>query len=158
MTLDDARQGGFSIERSIIIAAPSRKVFALISNLRTWEQWHPSGIDDPTVERAYGGSSSGFGARSEWRGQRSGAGRMEITGATEPSEVVVEVEFVKPFKVRNVNRFHLQPLGAATTLTWSMHGPKPLRARIMGLVFSMDRMMAKHFDTGLANLKALAET
>jgi uncharacterized protein YndB with AHSA1/START domain len=158
MAVDDMPPGGISIERSIMIAAPSRKVFQLVGDLHTWERWNPNGMGDPTVERTYGGSSSGYGATMDWRGKRSGAGRMEVLSATEPSEIVVAVDFEKPFKLRNINRFRLEPLGAATTLTWAIQGPKPLMAKVLGLFFSMDKMMARHCDAGLVSLKALAES
>ena len=37
-------------------------------------------------------------------------------------------------------------------------GPQPLVAKVMGLVFSMNRLVGGDFETGLANLKRLAET
>jgi hypothetical protein len=38
-----------------------------------------------------------------------------------------------------------------------MHGPLPYIAKIVHLVFDMDRMVGKDFEAGLANLKAVAE-
>jgi len=38
-----------------------------------------------------------------------------------------------------------------------MHGPLPYVAKVMHMVFNMDRMVGKDFETGLANLKAIAE-
>jgi hypothetical protein len=39
-----------------------------------------------------------------------------------------------------------------------MFGASPYMARLMGIVFNMDKMLGKSFDIGLANLKALAES
>ena len=39
-----------------------------------------------------------------------------------------------------------------------MYGPQPLVAKVMALAFSMDRLVGRDFETGLANLKALAES
>ncbi len=38
-----------------------------------------------------------------------------------------------------------------------MFGPSPFVAKLMGLVFSMDKMVGGKYQEGLANLKALAE-
>jgi hypothetical protein len=57
----------------------------------------------------------------------------------------------------NAIEFLLVPQGNATEVTWAMQGPSPYVARLMGLVFNMDRMVGGSFDAGLADLKALAE-
>ena len=38
-----------------------------------------------------------------------------------------------------------------------MYGPRPFVAKVMGLFFNMDTMIGGDFETGLANLKAVAE-
>ncbi len=38
-----------------------------------------------------------------------------------------------------------------------MHGPLPYVAKVMHVFFNMDRMVGKDFETGLANLKGIAE-
>jgi hypothetical protein len=38
-----------------------------------------------------------------------------------------------------------------------MHRPNRYAGKLMGLFLDMDRMIGKDFETGLANLKALAE-
>jgi hypothetical protein len=47
--------------------------------------------------------------------------------------------------------------GDATDVTWTMHGPNLFIGKVMSLFISMDRMIGKDFETGLANLKAIAE-
>jgi len=147
----------FEIERSTTIVAPPSRVFPLIADLHDWERWNPNGRSDPTIRRTYGGPPAGPGATSTWSGSRSGAGTMEIASATPDAEVIVVVAFDRPFKLTNRNRFTLAPEGDGTRVTWSMRGPKPWLAKIVGLVMSMERMLGKHFDEGLAALKAIAE-
>jgi hypothetical protein len=38
-----------------------------------------------------------------------------------------------------------------------MHGRNALMAKVMSLFISMDKLVGKDFETGVANLKALAE-
>jgi len=78
---------------------------------------------------------------------------MEILEAT-PSKVVIKLDFAKPFEAHNIVEFILEPQGDTTDVTWSMHGPSPFIAKVMGLVFSMDKMVGKDFETRLANLMA----
>ena len=38
-----------------------------------------------------------------------------------------------------------------------MHGPTPYVSKLMGLFLSMDTLIGRDFEAGLANLKAAAE-
>ena len=38
-----------------------------------------------------------------------------------------------------------------------MHGPSPFISKLMQVFFSMDKMIGKDFEAGLANMKGLAE-
>ena len=80
-----------------------------------------------------------------------------ITESLLPQKVSVQVDWVKPFVARNVNDFVLESTGTSTKVTWTMQGPNLYVMRIMGVFVNMDRTMGKHFETGLANLKAVAE-
>ena len=110
------------------------------------------------MKKTYDGPASGEGATDAWEGNHEvGAGRMEITETSPPSKIVVRLDFVKPFEAHNIVEFTLEPKGDATDVTWVMHGPMPYISKLMTLFFSMDKMIGKDFEAGLASLKALAE-
>jgi len=44
-----------------------------------------------------------------------------------------------------------------TNVIWTMDGRSPYIAKLMGVFVNMDTMIGKDFETGLANLKAIAE-
>jgi len=44
-----------------------------------------------------------------------------------------------------------------TVLTWAMSGPLTYLFKIVHTVFSMDNMVGKDFEAGLASLKTLAK-
>jgi hypothetical protein len=69
-----------------------------------------------------------------------------------------KLDFSRPFEGHNVAEFTLDRNGDGTTLTWAMRGPNRYIGKVMGVFFDMDRMIGKDFETGLANVKALAET
>jgi hypothetical protein len=148
----------FRIERTASIKAPPEKIYPHISELRTWNEWSPWEKKDPNMKRTFSGPASGKGAAYAWEGNKDvGEGRMEIAEATAPSNVKVDLHFLKPFEARNVANFTLRPQGDATTVTWSMEGKQPFLGKVMCLFLNMDDMIGKDFEAGLASLKAVAE-
>jgi hypothetical protein len=151
------KPGTIHVQRSILIQAPAAKVLPLIEDFHQWPQWAPQDREDPTIRRSYSGAESGVGAVSDWAGKGSaGKGRMEITEAG-PSRVVVQVDWARPMRVRNINDFALRPMGDGTLVVWTMQGPNLYPMKVMGVLLNMDKVMGKHFEAGLTNLKAVAE-
>jgi hypothetical protein len=147
----------FAVVRTIDIQAPPEKIAPLLSDFHNWSAWSPWEHLDPAMQRTFGGPAAGQGAIYSWTGNdKVGAGRMEITGTT-PTRVDVKLDFLKPFESHNETVFALEPKGATTTVTWNMHGPMPFVSKIMTVFMSMDKMIGKDFERGLANLKAAAE-
>jgi carbon monoxide dehydrogenase subunit G len=152
------RPNTFRVQRSIEINAPAEKIFALIDDFHNWSRWSPQDREDSTMSRTYSGPAHGVGAGSEWESAgKAGKGRMSIAESAPPTEILVKVDFVKPFEAHNVNEFTLQPAGAFTKVTWTMQGKNLYVMKIMGIFVSMDRVMGKHFEAGLDNLKIAAE-
>jgi hypothetical protein len=152
------RPNSFRIERSIRITAAPDKIYPLIDDFHRWTAWSPYENLDPNLKRTYGGAMNGTGAVYAWEGNgKAGAGRMEITGTAAPSRVTIALDFSKPFVAHNIAEFTMAPEGGVTAVTWAMHGSRPLMIKVMGLFFSMDKMVGKDFETGLATLKSVAE-
>jgi hypothetical protein len=82
---------------------------------------------------------------------------MLITDSMPLTRISIQVDWEKPFVARNINEFVLKANGGPTIVTWSMQGPNLYVMRVMGIFVNMDRMMGKHFEAGLANLKSAAE-
>ncbi len=152
------RPDNFRVERQLSIDAPPEKVYALISDFRDWTSWSPWEALDPAMERTYSGPASGAGAVYEWAGnKKAGAGRMEITDAALPSQLTIKLDFIKPFESNNIVEFTLDGRDDSTNVTWVMHGPNLFIGKVMSVFVSMDKMIGKDFEAGLANLKAAAE-
>ena len=147
----------FRVQRAASIKAPPERISTVLSDFRGWEAWSPWEKMDPAMKRSYSGATKGKGTVYAWEGNsKVGQGRMEITEAA-PSKVAMNLDFVKPFEAHNKVVFTLAPKGDATEVTWSMQGPLPYVAKVVHLVFDMDGMVGRQFETGLANLKAVAE-
>ena len=80
-----------------------------------------------------------------------------ITDALPPSRVTIKLDFIEPFEGHNVTEFALAPQGSATRVTWAMEGPSPYMAKLMGVFVDMNNLIGKDFESGLANLKTIAE-
>ena len=152
-------QGSYTVERSTTIAADPQRVYDEVADFHRWVAWSPWEGLDPNIHRTYSGPNSGTGAMYAWAGNRkAGTGRMEITHA-EPERVAIDLRFDKPYKQSSVTEFVITPQGPdTTTLTWSMTGPQTVMIKIMGVFSSMDSLIGKDFERGLAQLKSLLET
>ena len=148
----------FRVERSATIKAPPEKVYRLLNDFHQWPQWSPWERMDPAMQRTHGGAQNGIGATYAWEGNKKvGKGRMEIVESVPPSKVTIKLDFLAPFEAHNTAEFLLTAQGDATTVTWAMTGPNMFLAKVMSVFASMDRMVGKDFESGLANLKAIAE-
>ena len=146
------------VERAASIMAPPEKIFPLISDFHSWPSWSPYEKRDPGMKRTYSGAAEGKGAVYEWDGNSEvGQGRMEITDSSDPSRVTIKLDFMEPIEGHNVAEFALVPEGSTTNVTWSMDGPSPYIGKLIGVFIDMDTMIGNDFETGLANLKAIAE-
>lgn len=158
LSLAATRPHRFRVQRAIDIQAPAPKVYALLQDFHEWQRWSPWEKLDPALQRKHSGATSGPGAVYAWHGNNKvGQGRMEIRQATAPTQLSIQLDFLKPFEAHNTADFVLEQRGDSTHVLWAIHGPQPFIAKLMGLFFDMDRMVGKDFETGLANLKAIAE-
>jgi uncharacterized protein YndB with AHSA1/START domain len=148
----------FSVRRATTVKAPADKIFGLINDFHQWGTWSPYENKDPAMKRTYTGAERGRGAVYAWDGNKNvGSGRMEILDASEPSKIVIRLDFFTPFEAHNTAEFTMLPQGDATNVTWLMHGPAPFMSKMMQVFINMDNMIGKDFETGLANLKRLTE-
>jgi uncharacterized protein YndB with AHSA1/START domain len=149
----------YTVERSVLIAAPAPRVFEQVADFRNWPRWSPWEGIDPDLKRTYSGPESGTGAVYAWSGnRRAGKGRMEIVEAVDPSEVRIDLVFEKPWKARNDTAFTIRREGDQSRVTWSMTGRRTVMTKLMGIVKSMDDFLGPDFERGLAQLKATAES
>ncbi|MFT4564504.1 MAG: hypothetical protein ACI9BW_004271 [Gammaproteobacteria bacterium] len=158
LTLAAFQPDSIHIERSIKIKAPEDLVFQKINDLHEWETWSPWAKKDPTMTVTYSGANSGIGAIYTWSGNSDvGKGRMEITDMSPTSRINIKLDFLEPFKVRNAVEFRLDSDDGFTNTRWSMQGPMPFTSKVFNVFVDMDKMIGGDFETGLANLKAIAE-
>lgn len=154
-----SRPTEFRLERATTINATPERVFPLINDFHSWNTWSPWEALDPTLQRTHSGAPAGVGAVYEWTGNNKvGSGRMTIQKSESPSVVQILLEFLRPFKATNITTFTLGREGAdATRVTWSMTGSRNFMMKAMGLFMSMDDLVGKDFEKGLAAMKEQVE-
>jgi uncharacterized protein YndB with AHSA1/START domain len=152
------RPGTFEVTRSTTINAPADMVYGFLDDFHQFGAWSPWEKLDPAMERTHSGAARGVGAIYQWVGNKKvGRGRMEILESVPPKQLTIKLDFVEPFESHNTTVFSLDSAAGATKVTWRMFGPNTFMSKVMSIFVSMDKMVGKDFETGLANLKAAAE-
>jgi hypothetical protein len=147
----------FHVERSVTIAAPAETAFAQVNDFHAWAKWSPYEKLDPGMKRTFEGAPSGVGAVYAWSGNKEvGEGRMTIE-KSEPSQIAIKLEFLKPFTATCTASFSFVPAPDGAKVTWAMDGKNSFVAKGMHLFMDMDKHVGSDFERGLAALKTLAE-
>lgn len=151
------RPDTFRVERSAMVAAPADVAFAYVNDFHRWNQWSPFEKLDPAMQRSFSGSPAGVGAVYGWSGNsKAGSGTMAITQSAPNQRVTMDLRFEKPFKASNVAEFTFTPTPRGTRVTWSMSGRNNVMSKAISLFASMDQLVGKQFEEGLANLDAVS--
>lgn len=153
------RPGEFRVERRIDIKAPPDKIYPLLADFHRWAEWSPWEQLDPAMKRTFSGAPADKGAIYEWKGNSDvGQGRMEVTSTTAPTRVIIKLDFIEPFEGHNTADFSITPSGDSSTSTvlWAMYGPMPYVSKLMSVFVSMDSLIGKDFEKGLAQLDRAA--
>jgi uncharacterized protein YndB with AHSA1/START domain len=152
------RPDAFRVERSVSIKAPPEKIYPYFNDFNRWAEWSPWEKLDPAMKRSFSGAPAGKGAVYAWQGNsKVGEGRMEILESSPSEKLLIKLDFIKPFEGHNTAEYTLVPSGDTTQVTWAMYGPSTFVTKLMGVFVSMDSLIGKDFEAGLANLKSAAE-
>jgi len=148
----------FRVARSATIAAPLPAVFAQVNDFRKWPAWSPYDKLDPAMKKTYSGAPAGTGASYAWAGNHeAGVGRATITESRPDELVRIRLDFEQPFAGTAFAEFRFKPDGERTVVEWSLAGANSFLAKAVHLFMDMDKMVGGQFETGLAQLKAVAE-
>lgn len=144
------------VTREMQINAPPGDVFPHVNNLGKWGAWSPWEKRDPNIKITLSGSEEGEGAAYHWIGNKDvGEGKMNIVESIPNEKVVINLEFIKPFRATNTTEFTFTPQDEGTLVTWKMTGKNPFMAKAFSLFMDMDKMIGNDFIEGLTSLKEL---
>lgn len=146
----------FSASRSVVVDAPPDKVYPLVADPRAWKLWSVWNQRDPAMKIVYSGPASGVGAAWAWQSATEGDGKMTFTAADPGKRVAFDLDF-PDFGTTSRGELLFAPEGSGTRVTWTMNGDFGRNPLYHWFTLVADRMTGKDFESGLANLKALAE-
>ena len=149
----------YSLQTSVVINAPAKKIFDLMLDLNRFDDWNPFMTMDPTTTTKVTQSKPGPGSLYEYEGKRIGRGQQVVLSADKPNVIVSEMSFFGKKKTNTaIIEFRIQEESAGTLVTWYMEGERGLGGKFMGTVLGFDKMMGKSFASGLESLKTLMES
>ena len=158
LILASRKPSRFVVSRSALIDANATELFPYINSLETFRQWSPWEGKDPSMKATHSGEESGVGAIYEWDGDKNvGQGRMEILSSEPNQQVIIKLDFIRPFDAHNTVEFLLTPELKKTRLEWKIHGPNAFMSKMMQVFVSMDKVMGTDFEQGLKNLEAIVD-
>ena len=144
------------VTRSIEIAAPPDKVFAIVGDLRRFNEFSPWADLDPNIKYTFEGPESGVGQKMNWTSDNAdvGSGSQTITKSEPPNFVESALDF--GMRGKSVVTWDLVPSTTGTKATWGFKADLDgIPAKWFGLMF--DRWIGADYEKGLFKLKTLAE-
>jgi len=145
----------FTLSRSIQIKAPVGVVFSKLTDLNEYVKWNPFPEGDPSNKNKVTGN--GLNSFLTWQGDKTGEGKMLISGIEPDSRISVKMDFYKPMAAEAMVYWATKSNQDSTTeLTWSYEQDLTYFNRYWGLF--MDAMMGQHFEKGLVNFKGMIES
>jgi len=144
------------VQRQIVIAAAPEKVFAVVGNLKRFNEWSPWAELDPNAQYTFEGPETGVGQKMSWTSHNAdvGSGSQTITAFEANKRMAMELDFGNMGK--SVASIELAPVNGGTGVTWGFKAElKGAMERWFGLLF--DRWIGADYEKGLAKLKVLVE-
>ena len=146
----------YTVSRSITINAKDSVIYHNIANLNNFLKLNPWSKMEPTAKVTVSGLVAQEGHLYKWTGEKTGVGQMKITEVVPFSLVDIDLNFIKPFESKADTKFTIVPAASGNSVTWSMSGENnSIMERWFGL--TMEGMLGKDFESGLASLKELSE-
>lgn len=147
------------ITRSLEMNASTDKIFEQVNDFHKWDAWSPWAKIDPNMKTTFSGPDSGVDSTYSWVGNdKVGEGKMTIKSTHPPKQVVIDLEFIKPFAAKNLTEFDFKAEGGKTNVVWTMVGKKNFMMKAFCLVMDMDKEVGGDFERGLAQLKTVSES
>jgi carbon monoxide dehydrogenase subunit G len=144
------------VERHIVVKAPPEAVYAVIGDLKRFNEWSPWADIDPATKYTFEGSPLGAGQIMRWTSNDPdvGSGSQTIVAAVANVSTETELELGDMGKAKAL--MALAAVDGGTGVTWSFRMPlSGVVARWMGPMF--DSWVGADYEKGLARLKGVVE-
>ncbi|MRH99919.1 polyketide cyclase [Kriegella sp. EG-1] len=149
----------YNVSRSIEVSRPKQEVFDYLRSLKKMDEWSPWAKKDPNMKKTFTGIDGEVGCISHWVGNKEvGEGEQEIKKIVNGERIDSELRFLKPWKSTSDCYLTVNDTTPNNTIvTWGFTGKNKFPMSIMTLFMSMDKMVGKDFEAGLAAMKEILE-
>ncbi len=148
----------YAVSRSVEIQAPAEKIFALISELKSWPEWEPFSESGKNMKTTLGEKTSGVGATQRWESDGNN-GHLTFTECDPKTGIAYDVVFTNGERESPAKGWmHLNSRSdGQVEIVWSINGE--LNMPVIGGYFRMfvDYKLGPLLEHGLSKLKAKAE-
>jgi hypothetical protein len=149
----------WKFEKSILIQASMDKVWPHINTFKASNEWSPWIGQDPNIRQQITGVDGTPGATYSWESNEKnvGAGSQTMQSITEQSEVVSQINFLRPIKGKADGYIRIAPEGGGTRAVWGITSATPYPMNIIKLFGVIEKNLDRDFTKGLSKLKELSE-
>jgi hypothetical protein len=149
----------WNFEKSVSIHASLEKVWTNINSLKVLNKWNPWIAKDPNIKIEYTGTDGTPGASYSWVSAEKnvGEGRQTILKVTDKTELLLRVDFIKPFAGTGNAFMRIEPEGGTTKATWRIESSTPYPMNFIKIFGLIEKNMDKDFSAGLNKLKEICE-
>lgn len=148
----------YKVERSTLINAPVEQVFPHVQYFEKRNAWYPWMKLDPDMELKTEGNDGTVGAKSVWKGDENvGYGQQTITKIVPNERVDTDLEFFEPFASESKAYVTVAKADGGTNVTWGFGGRHKFFESVLMMMMSMEDMVGKDYENGLAMLKEIVE-
>ena len=144
------------VERKITVAATPDKIFAIIGDLRRFNEYSPWADLDPGARITFEGPQTGIGQKMSWvsANPQMGSGSQTVVDHEPDRRFATTLNFGGMGDA--IIYIELSPVANGTSVTW---GFKTLLRNPLErwMIFFYDRTVGPDIEKGLARLKAVAE-
>lgn len=146
---------GMCVSRSLYIEKNPEEVIDYISDFGTWTKWSPWLILEPKSEITLSTFQQQPGAQYAWKGERIGAGKMELMHLYD-HQLVFRLNYLKPFRGEATVYFNAVPEGRGANVEWRFEGQLPWYMFFFRQMFATS--LGMDYGRGLRMLKSAIET
>jgi hypothetical protein len=147
----------YRVERSTIINAPAKAVYAQVAHLKSWRDWSPWNASSyPSNQWMFGGPEVGVGAVRSWSGEDVGTGTLSLTQADPETGVSYDMS-LKDGRYLLHGRISFSSAGQGTRVTWVDEGDLGGGPLMPYLRFPLQSRLGRDLEQALARLKTRVE-
>lgn len=132
------QDGNYDIQDAKVINAPVSVVFNKVNDYKSWEEWGPWKLEDPSMNFTYAEKTIGEGASYSWDGKDMD-GAMITTKVIPNKEILQDLTLHTPTGERNPKVYwEFEEVPEGTKVTWGMKGEHSLMDKAFYKFSDMD--------------------